>query len=127
MSRTPKRHWKSYGTDPTADRRRSPGRAVRRVPELVHAHRVRTVRRDRVFSEVRSVRSNMLIRDIIARMRHGALTSRHSGRHLGRRLPLADWSREEVSFVVGDHDPCWHRCHPQWEDSIYIFIVTQRR
>jgi hypothetical protein len=37
----PQRHWRSYGNDPLPDRRAGHGQAVRRVPELVPAHRVR--------------------------------------------------------------------------------------
>jgi hypothetical protein len=69
----PTRHWRSYGTEPLPTGRE----AVPGVPAVVHADHLRAVRQQRMFSETHAAGlRDLLIRDIIARMRHDGCSGR---------------------------------------------------
>jgi hypothetical protein len=65
----PQRHWRSYGTDPLPSGAEALGEPFRAFPSWF----LRICNRcgqQRMFSETHSAQGYMLIRDIIARMRH---------------------------------------------------------
>jgi hypothetical protein len=68
----PRRCWRSDGDDPLPTGEEALNEPLRAFPSWILRVVCERCGDDTVFSETNSVRSNMLIRDIIARMRHDA-------------------------------------------------------
>jgi hypothetical protein len=66
----PKRHWRSYGTEPLPTGREALEEPFRAFPSWFMRVTCDRCGQQRVFSETHSAQRDMLIRDIIARMRH---------------------------------------------------------
>ena len=66
----PKRHWRSYGDDPLPTGREALDEPFRAFPSWFMRITCDRCGQDRLFSETHAAQSDMLIRDIIARMSH---------------------------------------------------------
>ena len=67
---TPQRHWRSYGTDPLPTGAEALDEPFRRVPVVVHAHHLRSVRQGPHAVRDARAAERRPIREIIKRMRH---------------------------------------------------------
>jgi hypothetical protein len=65
-----KRHWRSYGDDPLPTGAEALDEPLNAFPSLFLRIVCERCGEDLMFSETNSVRDNMLIRDILERMRH---------------------------------------------------------
>jgi hypothetical protein len=89
----PRRHWRSYGTEPLPTGREALDEPFRAFPSWFMRITCDRCGQQRMFSETHSAQRDMLIRDIIARMRHDGCVGRagkvesatSAGRGSGRR------------------------------------------
>jgi hypothetical protein len=68
----PKRHWCSYGTDPLPTGEQALAEPLRAVPSWFLRIVCDRCGKERLIAEAHMAQGEMLIRDIIARMRHDA-------------------------------------------------------
>ena len=66
----PQRHWRSYGTEPLPTGREALDEPFRAFPSWFMRITCDRCGQERMFSETHAAQRDMLIRDIIARMRH---------------------------------------------------------
>jgi len=66
----PTRHWRSYGADPLPTGKEALDEPFRAFPSWFMRITCDRCGKDRMLNEAHTKRSDMLIRDIIARMRH---------------------------------------------------------
>jgi hypothetical protein len=66
----PARHWRSYGNDPLPYRAEALDEPFRAFPSWFMRVTCDRCSKDRMFSEARAALGDMLIRDILKRMRH---------------------------------------------------------
>jgi hypothetical protein len=66
----PTRHWRSYGTEPLPTGREALAEPFRAFPSWFMRITCDRCGKDRMLSETHAAQGYMLIRDIIARMRH---------------------------------------------------------
>ena len=66
----PARHWRSYGTDPLPTGKQALNEPFAAFPSWFMRITCDRCGKDRMFSEAHAAQSGMLIRDIIAKMRH---------------------------------------------------------
>ena len=108
----PKRHWRSYGYEPLPTGAEALAEPFRAFPSWFMRVTCDRCGQQRMFSETHSAYGDMLIRDIIARMRHdgcgGSCCARSEGAGAGlyylrsvTALPTRRNARAKASAMVG--------------------------
>ena len=94
----PPRHWRSYGDDPLPTGAEALDEPFRAFPSWFMRVTCDRCGKDRMLNEAHAAQGDMLIRDILKRMRHDgcggrARTRRVAHRHRGRQQPAGAQDR----------------------------------
>ena len=103
-----KRHWRSYGDDPLPTGAEALDEPLNAFPSLFLRIVCERCGEDLMFSETNSVRDNMLIRDILERMRHDgcggqgrwSCSPASKRRAVGRCERSCCWASHLESFIT---------------------------
>ena len=105
----PARHWRSYGDDPLPTGREALDEPFRAFPSWFMRITCDRCGKDRMVAETHAAQRAMLIRDIIAKMRHDGCGGGQGGgaahRHRGRQQPAGAADRAAVQAEAAPEPP----------------------
>jgi hypothetical protein len=104
VAQLPQRHWRSYGTDPLPSGAEALDQPFRAFPSWFMRITCDRCGKDRMLNEAHMAHGDMLIRDIVARMRHdgcGGRAGEVSSRPV-RKIVLRADPRQRMNFGLSD-------------------------
>jgi hypothetical protein len=100
----PRRYWRSYGTDPLPTGEEALDEPFRAFPSWFMRVTCDRCGQRRMFSETHSAQGDMLIRDIIARMRHDGCGGHYRNQTTSRQTGHAAGSGAGTGVAIPNPD-----------------------